>query len=302
MIGEFGIVTIVQCRFGSSRLKGKALRPLAGRPMLDHVLERSIAIGFPVVLATSVNRQDNPVAKLGAKAGVGVFRGDEHDVLGRIAEAAREVHARVVIRVTGDCPLLAPDVARDVLRLYLCAGVGIASNDTANSGWPDGLDVEVFQAADLYAAEAASTDQADREHVTPFIKRSIAHIVLPPPIDKPPSKVKLSVDTESDYRRVGEIFSKIPKGELDWLSTLAALRLDNLSSPAGRAVRHSVQTSGDRTPPVFSAPVVAALRRQNLTPAAAAKLSDERLLALGGIGSATVEKLRNAYGAPEATR
>lgn len=299
MIGEFGIVTIVQCRFGSSRLKGKALRPLAGRPMLDHVLERSIAIGFPVVLATSVNRHDNAVAKLGAKAGVTVFRGDEQDVLGRIAEAAADVEARVVIRVTGDCPLLAPDVARDVLRLYLCAGVGIASNDTANSGWPDGLDVEVFQAADLYEAAERSTDQADREHVTTYIKRHIPHIVLPGPAEPPPSKVKLSVDTESDYRRVGEIFSKIPKGELDWLSTLAALRL--ITGPSERSIKAIPADPTVVISPVLAPTAIAALRRQNLTPADAAKLSDEKLLAFGGVGYATIKKLRDAYGAPEAT-
>ena len=221
MDSDFGIRTIVQCRFGSARLKGKATRVLAGRPLLSHVLERAEAIGFPVVLATSVNAADNRVAALGKKAGVDVYRGDEQDVLGRLSEAAMAAHARIVIRITGDCPLLAPDLAKEVFYLYNQAGCGIATNDTVVSGWPDGMDVEVFQAAELHEAAASATSKADREHVTTWLRERLPKAVLPgPPIKAP--RVKLSVDTPADFERVKAVYANLTKGDLGWRATFAA--------------------------------------------------------------------------------
>ncbi len=222
MEGDYGIVTLVQCRAGSSRLKGKALKALAGRPMLDHVLERARAIGFPVVLATTVDSKDDRVAKLGKKARVGVFRGDEHDVLGRMSEAARIAQARIVIRVTGDCPLLAPDLALDVLRRYIKCGPGtLATNDTVKSGWPDGMDVEVFEADSLHEAAANAESTRDREHVTPWLRDRLHRDVLARPGTKAP-RIKLSVDTQADFDRVTAVYSYLEAGELGWEATFAA--------------------------------------------------------------------------------
>lgn len=228
---DYGIVTIVQCRAGSSRLKGKAFMKLAGRSLLSHVLERAAAIGFPVVLATSVNSRDDRVAKTGKKHPVDVYRGEEQDVLGRMSEAAKAMNAKIVVRVTGDCPLLAPDVARDVVMLYNQHGRSICTNDTANSGWPDGLDVEVFQAADLHEASEMATGSTEREHVTPWLRRRLPHVVLPGPAGVP--AIKLSVDTQADFDRVAAIYAHLAPGELDWAATLAAARLVDAAMRAG---------------------------------------------------------------------
>ncbi len=224
MMDGFGIVTLVQCRSGSRRMKGKALKPLAGRPMIEHVLERAAAIGFPVVLATSNSKGDDRLAKLGKKCGVGVFRGDEVDVLGRMSEAARAARARIVIRITGACPLLAPDVALEVLAQYMQCGPGtISTNDTHTSGWPDGMDVEVFPAWNLHEAAERAETKEDREHVTPWMREHLEHSILPGPNGKALG-VKLSIDSPPDYERVAGVFEHLAKGELGWEATFAAVR------------------------------------------------------------------------------
>ncbi len=246
-MNEYGIVTIVQCRLGSRRLKGKALKVIAGRPMLSHVLERAQAITYgdkpvPVVLATSVSTPDDAVAKIGDKMdGVGVYRGDESDVLGRLSAAATQCGARIIVRVTGDCPLLAPDVAEKVIILYNQGGRVIATNDTNISGWPDGMDVEVFLAADLHEAAMLSTRKEDREHVTTWIKRQLSTSVLPGPASQSFGGVapttsfrrsysgrvsgpKLSVDVTEDYEFIKAVYSHLEPGELGWEATFTAVR------------------------------------------------------------------------------
>ena len=215
-----GIVTIVQARAGSSRLPSKFAKPIAGRPMLVHVLERASAIGYPVWLATSEAERDDAVTDIATQMGLPVYRGIEWDVLGRMAACAQQADAWIVVRVTGDCPLLAPDTARDVIALY-CQTGGIASNDTACSGWPDGLDVEVFPAGDLYEAAASATDRHDREHVTPWLRRHRSHAILPCVDDY--RGVKLSVDTQGDLDRVRAIMGHLTDGDLTWPGLRRAL-------------------------------------------------------------------------------
>lgn len=223
-----GIVTIVQARLGSSRLPAKALCAIRSRPMFLHVLERSVAIGYRVVVATTVEERDDPIVHLAAQSGAIVHRGSEQDVLGRLADAARSVAAETVVRITADCPLLADDVARQVIDLYRLSG-GITTNDTTLSGWPDGLDVEVFAAGDLYEAARQATVASDREHVTPWIRRLRQHTILPCPEEWPHASVvsrkpKLSVDTADDLARVTQIMSYLTPGQFGWAATRSAIR------------------------------------------------------------------------------
>ncbi|HSJ08192.1 MAG TPA: NTP transferase domain-containing protein, partial [Longimicrobiales bacterium] len=110
-------VVVVQARMGSSRFPGKVMEALAGRSVLEHVLERCAAIpGVDAVCcATSVRAADDVVAGAAAVLGAAVVRGSEADVLGRYAQAAREMDADVVLRVTADCPLIDPRVCGAVL-------------------------------------------------------------------------------------------------------------------------------------------------------------------------------------------
>jgi glutamate-1-semialdehyde 2,1-aminomutase len=205
------IIAIVQARQGSSRLPGKSLRPLAGRPLIAHVLERAAAIpGIDsVMLATSTAGRDDALASTVAQLRrYSVVRGSEHDVLDRIHLAASLARADVVMRLTGDCPLLAPEVAEGVCLLY-ALGFDYAWNDTRCSGFPDGTDVEVFSMELLAQAAASATRAEDREHVTPWIRRVVSQVgMLPHRPDL--SWLKLSVDTPQDFAFVQRVASYLP--------------------------------------------------------------------------------------------
>jgi len=204
-------VAIVQARTGSERLPGKVLRELAGRPMLAWQLER---LGRcrrldAVVVATTERPADDAVAGIAAAAGVGCFRGDEHDVLGRYAAAAREAGAELVIRATGDCPLLDPEV---VDRVIAALEEGLPDCDYASNvverSWPRGLDCEAFTRATLERCERLATSPAAREHVTHFILRERPDLFRVRSVRAPGdwSALRWTVDTPEDFAFVQRVF------------------------------------------------------------------------------------------------
>lgn len=220
------VVCVVQARMGSSRLPGKSLRELAGRPLLAHVLERALAIKGvdAVVLATSDSMGDDPVEALGSLCGVPVVRGSEWDVLDRVRLAAMRHNATVVVRVTGDCPFLAPEVATEVLQAYFDSplAVGYMSNDTTRSGFPDGTDVEVFSWNALDVASRNALSRHDREHVTPWMRANLTHGMVPAPANVHMAHLKLSVDTLGDYMLAREVAARLPGGDYSLAATVAA--------------------------------------------------------------------------------
>ena len=162
---------VIQARMGSTRLPGKVLADLGGRPMLQFMLER--LHGLPVsevVVATSTEPGDDAVAALGATLGVPVVRGPEHDVLARFAQALESHPADHVVRLTGDCPLADPDVIVATLELHRERHADYTSNVIPRT-FPKGLDVEVARAEALRVAAAEAEDPAEREHVMPFLYR-----------------------------------------------------------------------------------------------------------------------------------
>jgi spore coat polysaccharide biosynthesis protein SpsF (cytidylyltransferase family) len=218
-------VAVVQARVGSSRLPGKSLRAIQGRPLVAHVLERAQAIRGvdAVVLATSIREGDDELARVVRGLGVAVWRGSELDVLQRVCEAAEAQRAETVLRVTGDCPFLDPAIAARVLWLYRAHhadGVEYAWNDTGGSGFPDGTDVEVFSLWALQRAHAAATGPGDREHVTTWMRRELQTVTLRSAVDW--SALKLSVDTWEDYRHACAIAALLPRGAFGLEYTLVA--------------------------------------------------------------------------------
>lgn len=225
------VVLVLQARTGSSRLPGKALRPLAGRPMVEHVLRRVTAMRGTdaVVLATTVHERDRPLVDLAAAHGLPVYCGSERDVLGRVRGAAASHRADVVVRVTGDCPLWAPDVAEEVLRVFQRQPVATdyLSNDTSTTGWPDGTDVEVFTREALEAAATHATGPEDREHVTRWIRRERMWGALACEVGNF-AHLKLSVDSMDDYDRVARVYAHLAGGDLRFSATIEAARAAGL--------------------------------------------------------------------------
>ncbi|MBT3172097.1 MAG: glycosyltransferase family protein, partial [Rhodospirillaceae bacterium] len=166
-------VAIIQARMGSSRLPGKVLQDLGGRPALEWVVcaARAVPGIEEVAIATSDAAGDDQLAEWCAGAGVACVRGSEQDVLARYADAIRQLDARIVMRLTADTPFLDPAVCGQVLWLFESSGADYASN-VDPTVWADGLDCEVFSADALLAAAEAASRPFEREHVTPYLRHN----------------------------------------------------------------------------------------------------------------------------------
>jgi glutamate-1-semialdehyde 2,1-aminomutase len=165
------VVAIIQARMGSTRLPGKVLTDLGPKPVLQWVVEAARAIpgSDAAVVATSTAIADDAIAAWCDTQGVQVFRGQEDDVLGRFAGAARQAGADTVIRVTADCPLLDPDEAGKVVAAVMGSNVDYACNNDPPT-YPDGLDCEAFTRPALDAAADHARRPSEREHVTLYFR------------------------------------------------------------------------------------------------------------------------------------
>ena len=221
------IVTIVQARMTSSRLPGKVLADIDGRSSLAYMLERvqrARNVGR-IVVATTVNDTDDPVAQLAERLGVSVFRGDEMDVLGRYADAAELFNADPIVRLTADCPMIDPTVIEAVVQLYRHGDWDYVGNGI-NRTFPDGLDVEVFSRAALVAADREAKHPFLREHVTPYIRGTyeqyesgdfrIGHSIFEADF----SHIRWTLDTADDLHRIRRLVALLPDDHT-WLQALS---------------------------------------------------------------------------------
>ncbi len=197
------IVATVECRMTSSRLPGKVLMEAGGKPMLRILVERLSKVDplDSIVLATTTNATDDPVAELASALGVHCFRGSEEDVLGRVLGAARSVEADIIVEITGDCPLIDPEIVTQVIDLYLLNDCDYASNLDPVS-FPIGMDAQVFSTDLLALADQEGKTTEDREHVSWFIRKQperFRKLHLPSPSETHWPDLGLTLDEEKDY-------------------------------------------------------------------------------------------------------
>lgn len=163
---------IIQARMGSTRLPGKVLMDLAGKPMIARVAARARAVAAidEVVVAVPEGQDDKPLRETVSRLeGVTLFSGHPTDVLDRYYQAAKSSGAGVVLRITADCPFVDPVVAGKVLAALLSSGADFATNNEPPT-YPHGLDVEVFRFAALEASWREARLAPEREHVGPFVR------------------------------------------------------------------------------------------------------------------------------------
>jgi spore coat polysaccharide biosynthesis protein SpsF (cytidylyltransferase family) len=206
------IVAIIQARVGSTRFPGKVLADLCGKPMLVHVIERvSLAeVLDAVVVATTIEGEDDVVADLAIACGASVTRGPVHDVLSRYVLAAREHEADVMLRVTSDCPLVDPELIDRLVRMRARAEADYASNELPPT-YPQGYDLEVLTTECLKRLDVESVLAYHREHVTARLREHAdeyrtANMVN----DRDLSSIRLTVDVPADLDRVRTILMAIP--------------------------------------------------------------------------------------------
>ena len=162
---------IIQARMGSTRLPGKVLADIAGKPMLWHVVQRTRRAKTldQVMVATSEDSEDDALAEFCIESAIHCFRGGNEDVLDRYYQAARQCSDATIVRVTADCPLVDSDVIDRVVRTFWDGSYDYVSNIFPRT-YPDGLDVEVFSLGALERAWLEAVVPYDREHVTPYMR------------------------------------------------------------------------------------------------------------------------------------
>jgi spore coat polysaccharide biosynthesis protein SpsF len=208
-------LVVVQARTGSSRLPGKVRLPLGGKTLLERMLERVLAATsrFDLVVATTVDSEDDGIVELAAKAGVRCFRGHPTDLLDRHYRAALAAGRGVdkIVKIPSDCPLIDPAIIDRVLAAH-APGVDYTSN-LHPATYPDGNDVEVMTLEALAVAHREATRPLEREHTTPFLwerpeRFRLANVSWETGLDYSMSH-RFTIDYPADYDFIAAVFDAL---------------------------------------------------------------------------------------------
>lgn len=221
------VAVIIQARMGSSRLPGKVLLDLDGKPMLAKMIDRVRQAKYvdELIVSTPDSPKDRPIIDLCRQIQIRTVQGSEKDVLSRYAKTAIEVDHPVIVRLTGDCPMSDPHLIDQAIREYFERGSDYLSNCNQRT-YPDGLDVEVFSIKALLEAEYNATEEFSREHVTPYLRGVHSGIkwgnferadLLN---DVNLSHIRWTVDTSTDLARMRELFALLPE-KFRWQEALS---------------------------------------------------------------------------------
>jgi len=164
------VTAILQGRLGSTRLPGKVLLPLAGKPVIVHVYERiKHCMNIEkIIIATTTNKRDEAIVRLFENLGVTIFRGSEEDPLDRFFRAATKYNLQHIVRIMADCPVVDPDVVDAVIAYYFKGNYDFCY---LGGEFPSGLDVPVFSYYTLKKAWENTERLSDREHITPYMQK-----------------------------------------------------------------------------------------------------------------------------------
>jgi len=250
-------IAIVQARMGSSRLPGKVMLDIAGRPMLSWVVERTRRANRVdnVVVATTIDPEDDHVSTFCSQQGVPCTRGSVRDVLDRYYQAACEFEATIIVRITADCPLIDPNlIDQTVERLWGCnlaetpfptqasPEYDFAANRLPppwRRTYPIGLDVEVCTIAALETAWQEATAPHHREHVMPYLYENPKRFKIAL-LDHEANygHMRWTVDTAKDLELVREIFSRFENEAFTWLDVLQLFEDEPQLAQINAFVRH----------------------------------------------------------------
>jgi spore coat polysaccharide biosynthesis protein SpsF len=266
-------LAIIQARMGSSRLPGKVLLDLAGKPMLRRVVERTRLAKTVdlVVVATTSEPSDDPVVELCAQLGYACYRGSLYDVLDRYYQAARQFEAKNIVRITADCPLIDPQVVdRTVQAFFGCTkkeDIELSDPDLASRRpnhksqitnqksydfvanrlpppwgrtYPIGLDTEVCTFAGLETAWNEAQAKHQREHVMPFFYDNLRRfrVLL---VNHPENfgSLRWTVDTAEDLAALRQIYARFPgRDDFSWLEVLELYQREPELAQINAQVQH----------------------------------------------------------------
>lgn len=201
---------IIQVRLGSERLPNKALLPLpfgGGPNLIEHVVTRASAAKSinQVIVATTDTSIDSTLSTFCQERNIDCFRGSEQDVLDRVYTAAKDYNFDIIVRLTGDNPFIMPDVIDNTVETHLAT----ESDYSVTYGLPLGTNIEVISLKALDQAVTLATELADREHVTPYIRRQAGFKRNTIEYNSPLKDVRLTVDYPSDYALANMIYDRL---------------------------------------------------------------------------------------------
>jgi glutamate-1-semialdehyde 2,1-aminomutase len=217
------VVALVQARMGSTRLPKKVMKAMGGIPMIELLLTRlarSKEID-QIIVATSIDERNLPLVAHVRKLGYISEQGSENDVLDRYVKAAEKHRADIVVRITGDCPLVDPELVDEVIRRFKAADVDYFSNVDPPS-YPDGLDIEVCTFKALNQASQETSDPYDREHVTPYLRKPGKFKIGAVQHSLDLSAMRWTVDEPADFEVINKVFQYFhPRTDFSWSEVLS---------------------------------------------------------------------------------
>jgi spore coat polysaccharide biosynthesis protein SpsF len=211
----FNVVAIVQARMGSTRLPGKVMMDIVGKPMLWHVVNRLkySKLLKEIIVATTTNKRDDIIETFCKQHNISCYRGSEEDVLDRYYQAAKLYKADPIVRITADCPLIDPKIVDEVISIYLnnIKKVDVVTNLLIRS-YPRGLDTEVISFNSLERIWKEANKEYQREHVSVYIYENLK-IFRTKNVkrDSDLSYLRFTVDECKDLEFVREIYKWLCK-------------------------------------------------------------------------------------------
>ena len=221
---ESEVTAIIQARMTSTRLPGKVLLKVMGRPLLSYQIER---LSFSkridnIIIATTTNKEDNPIVELAQKESLNCYRGSEDDVLDRYYQAAKKYNVKHIMRLTADCPLIDPDICDNITDVYFESG---ADYIRTGESYAEGLDCEIIDFGALAKEWLKAKLKSEREHVTLYILNHaelFKTMIKENEIDD--SMYRFTVDEERDFLVVKAILKNLYK-ENDGYFTVREIKL-----------------------------------------------------------------------------
>lgn len=239
------VVAIIQARMSSTRLPGKVLLDLGGRTVLERMVERvkRAKTVSETVIATTTDSSDDPIIDLCRTIGTPVFRGSLPDVLDRYYQCALGQHADIIVRLTGDCPLIDPDLIDAVVRALQDQHADFACNRLPppfSRSYPIGLDVEACTFAALEKAWQNATEKHDREHVLPYLYEIPGRFkVIQLQHDVDHGQLRWTLDTSEDLALLREVIKRLNgRNDFTWLEVLELFDKDPQLAAINSAVKH----------------------------------------------------------------
>jgi len=207
------IASIIEARITSSRLPGKVLKKILGKPTLELMIERLKRIQCldDIIIATTINKSDDLIVELGDKLNVKVWRGSENDVLERVIEASQAFEVDIVVETTGDCPLIDPQIVTTSITAFNETEVDCVSNAFIPT-YPAGMDHYIVPTSLLVESHNATTDPLERENVIQYIKRhpeKYRHLNLPAAPQHTYPNLMLTLDYQEDFDLIKTVFERL---------------------------------------------------------------------------------------------